>query len=256
VAELYVLIHAPVLGPASWRPVGAELSRAGHRVTVPSLAAFSAGGPPYAPRLVQLCAKQVKAAAAQQAPEAGPGSRAAGRPAADAVPDRVVLVLHSGAGPFAGQLAAAVGAGSVAAVFADAGLPARSGASPVVDARFLPYLREIASDGMVPPWPQWWPGADPAELYPNNAARVAVLADARPLPLSFFEETVPPAAATRPLRDAGYLLFSDGYRPEADEARSRGWPVTELAGSHLHPLVRPAEVAAAIVSLAQRPGSP
>jgi hypothetical protein len=228
VADLYILVHAPVLGPASWQPVGAELSAAGHRVILPSLTGFPASGPPYAPALIRLFAEQVEVAAA----------------------DRAVLVVHSGAGPFAAHLAAAVRSDRVAVVFADAGLPAESGAAPVVNAGFLPYLREIAADGMVPPWPQWWQGADPAELYPSDAARAAVLADARPLPLAFFEESLPSAPGRRPLRDASYLLFSAGYQDDADEARQRGWPVTELAGSHLHLLASPAEVAATITSLA------
>jgi hypothetical protein len=163
---------------------------------------------------------------------------AAGRP--------VVLVVHSGAGAFAGQLASALSARAV--IFADAGLPAPAEPTPVVDAAFLPYLRGIARDGIVPPWPEWFPGAGPAELFPGEAARAAVLADARPLPLAFFEEAVPPAA--RPLRGARYLLFSPGYQAAAAQARRRGWPVTELPGSHLHLLARPAEVARAIVGLA------
>jgi hypothetical protein len=237
---LFVLVHAPVLGPASWQPTAAELTRAGHRVVVPSLTDFAAGPPPYAPRLIRLVAEPVGSAA-------GPA-------------DRIVLVLHSGAGPFAAHLAAAVraavspaeAAASVAVVFADAGLPGPDGAAPVVDGAFLPYLRELAVGGVVPPWPDWWPGADPADLFPTPAAHAAVLADARPLSLDFFEETLPPVPPASRLGAAGYLLFSDGYRPEAERARGQGWPVAELAGSHLHPLVRPAEVAAEIIGLARR----
>ena len=54
-------------------------------------------------------------------------------------------------------------------------------------------------------------------------------------------------AADGPTR-ARYLLFSEGYGPEAAAARQRGWPVIELPGSHLHMLVDPAAVAAALVS--------
>jgi hypothetical protein len=226
--DLFALIHAPVLGPASWRPVAAELAAAGHRATVPSLAGFTAGGPPYAPALVELGAGQVARAAA--------GS------------DRVVLVVHSGAGAFAGALASAIDVAEVAVVFADAGLPEPAGPTPVVDGAFLPYLREIAVGGIVPPWPQWFPDAAPAELFPSEAARAAVEADARPLPLEFFEERVPPGA--RPPGGAGYLLFSAGYEAAAAQARRRGWPVRDLPGSHLHPLVAPADVAGALIELA------
>lgn len=179
-SDLHVLVPAPVLGPASWQPVADELTAGGARVIVPELAGFTDGGPPYAPRLVQRCTGQIAAALA-----AGPDA------------DRVVLVVHSGAGPFAAQLAAAVPAtpAGVAVVFADAGLPAIDGPTPVVDGGFLPYLRQLARDGVVPPWPQWFPEADPAELYPSEIARAAVLSDARPVPLSFFEEQLPAARA-------------------------------------------------------------
>lgn len=224
--DLIVLVHAPVLGPASWRPVADELTARGARVVVPALADFADGGPPYAPALVQVFADQLKAV-----------------PAAD----RVVLVVHSGAGPFAPQLAAAVPAdpGQVAVVFADAGLPAVSGPTPVVDDAFLPYLRRLARDGVVPPWPQWFPGADPAELYPSPAAEAAVLEDARPLPFSFFTEQL---AAVADPAVAQYLLFSEGYRTEAERASQRGWLVSELPGTHLHMLAEPTVVAAALLS--------
>lgn len=275
-----MLVHAPVLGPASWQPVAAELSGAGlslprspdgstarYRVAVADLTGFAAGEPPYAPRLVARFSGQVAEALAGTARGAssddgggphGRGGRPRGGASSGDGADHVVLVVHSGAGPFAAQLGAAVPAGRVSVIFADAGLPARAGPTPVVDAAFLPYLRQIAHDSVVPPWPQWFPEADPAELYPTEAARTAVLADARPLPLSFFEETLP--AVTGPaIVSAGYLLFSAGYQQEAGQARERGWPVTELPGTHLHPLAAPADVAAAIISLAAviaAPGSP
>jgi hypothetical protein len=236
-ADLIVLTHAPVLGPASWQPVGAALTAAGHRVAVPALTGFGAGDPPHAPRLIAAFADQVGAA-----------RRTAGA-AGGAVGD-VVLVVHSGAGPFAAQLAAAIPAARVSVIFADAGLPGQTGPTPVVDAGFLPYLRQIASAGVVPPWSQWFPEAEPAELYPSAAAQAAVVADARPLPLSFFEETLPAVPAGQSFSAAGYLLFSEGYQQEAARARERGWPVTELPGTHLHPLAAPADVAAAITSLA------
>ena len=73
--------------------------------------------------------------------------------------DRVVLVVHSGAGPFAARLASAVPAtpAGVAVVFADACLPAIDGPTPVVDGGFLPYLRQLARDGAAPAWPQGFP---------------------------------------------------------------------------------------------------
>jgi len=45
-------------------------------------------------------------------------------------------------------------------------------------------------------------------------------------------------------------LGPGSWRPVADELSRAGWPVRELPGEHLHMLVSPAEVAAAITSLA------
>lgn len=228
-SDLFVLVHAPALGPASWQPAAAELTRAGHQVAVPSLLGFTDGGPPYVPGLITSFAEQAAPAVSQ----AG----------------RVVLVVHSGAGPLAAMLASVLAAPEVQVIFADAGLPATSGPTPVADARFLPYLRDLARDGVVPPWPQWWPDADPAELCPGPAdLRAAVLGEAAALPLAFFTEKVPPSM--RPLGKAAYLRLSEGYEEEAAQARDRGWPVRELKGSHLHLVADPASVAGELETLA------
>jgi hypothetical protein len=228
-APVIALIHAPVLGPRGWLPVAGELSRAGNEVVVPALAGFTDGGAPYAPRLVRLAAGQVRAA----------------RPR-----DGVVLVMHSGAGVFAPHLAAAIGADDAVALFADAALPSRSSAGTVVDAEFLPYLRDLASDGIVPPWPRWWPDEDLSALFPDDVTRQAVTGEAAPLPLEFFEETLPTLPGGWPPCRAAYLVFSEPYRREAAAAAGAGWPVRELPGGHLHMLISPAEAAAAITGLA------
>jgi hypothetical protein len=228
-APLIALLHAPVLGPRSWLPVAGKLSRAGNEVVVPALAGFTDGGAPYAPRLVRLAADQVRA-----------GSR-----------DRVVLVVHSGAGVFAPHLVAAVGASDTVVVFADAALPSRASGSTVTDAAFLPYLRGLATGGIVPPWPLWWPGEDLSPLFPDEAARRAVSAEAAPLPLGFFAEVLPALPGGWPPCRAAYLVFSEPYRREAGQAARAGWPVRDLPGGHLHMLVNPGEVAAAITGLAE-----
>jgi hypothetical protein len=226
--DLIALIHAPALGPATWLPVARELSRAGIRVVVPDLGGFAEGGPPYVPRLVGLAARQLQA----------------GRD------DELVMVTHSGAGVFAPYLAAAAGAGRAAAVFADAALPRQPGTGTVVEAGFLPYLRQLADHRIVPPWPQWWPSEDLSPLFPDEAARESVTGEARPLPQAFFEEVLPALPDGSPPCVAGYLVFSEPYRREAGEAARAGWPVRELPGGHLHMLVDPGAVAATIVRLA------
>jgi hypothetical protein len=258
VGQVVVLLHAPSLGPASWLPVARELSGAGETVIVPSLAGFADGDPPYAQRLVRLAADQVLAqgCGGPDADDSGMPTPAdsgcsSGQPGTSlGRHDRVVLVVHSGAGVFAPHVLAAIGAADALTVFADAGLPGPAGAGPVVDDAFLPYLRDLASDGVVPPWPRWWPDEDLAPLFPDDATRRAVSAEAPALPLAFYEETLPAVAQRWSRYPAAYLLFSESYRESARQAAERGWPVRELPGEHLHMLVRPAELAAAITGLA------
>jgi hypothetical protein len=253
-AELFVLIHAPVLGPASWAPVAEQLARRGHQVVVPSLAGFTAGGPPYTPRLLKQARAQVQQARAQiqQARHE------------DAQAERVVLVVHSGAGVFAPYLAAGlagagadagagaaeVGGGGVAVIFADAALPPEDGRGQVIDAEFLPFVRDLSDDGVVPAWPRWWPAAELDPLFPDLATRERVSGEAASLPLAFFEETLPPWPAGWRSRRCAFLRFSEGYQELARRAAARGWPVQDLPGGHLHMLAAPAAVAEAIASLA------
>jgi hypothetical protein len=227
-APLVVLVHAPVLGPGSWAAVADELSRGGNAVLVPSLAGFADGGPPFTPRLVSRVAGQVRC---------GDG-------------DDVVLVAHSGGGVFVPHLLAALAGGDATAVFADAALPRQADPGTLTDAGFLPFLRELAGDGVVPPWPRWWPEEDLAPLFPDPATRETLCGEAGPLPLAFFEERLPVLPGGWPPSPAAYLVFSEPYRRQAAEAGRAGWPVRELPGGHLHMLVGPAEVAAAIMDLA------
>ncbi len=236
VTDAFVLLHAPALGPASWAPVAAALKRAGQQVVVPALAGFTTGGPPYLPRLVRQAVSQF--------------------PRTDA--GRVVLVPHSGAGVFTPYLAvevqrAAARDTAVAVVFADAALPAlpaAPGPATVVDPGFLPFLRDLAPDGIVPPWPDWWPDEDLSALFPDAPSERTVLGEAPALPFACYAEELPPVPDSWAACRCAYLQFSPGYQEQAAAARGQGWPVRELSGEHLHMLIDPAAVAAALIDLA------
>jgi hypothetical protein len=80
--------------------------------------------------------------------------------------------------------------------------------------------------------------------------RGSVAREAHAMPLAFFEEVLPQVPGSWRSCHPAYLRFSEGYQEPAREAASRGWPVRELPGEHLHMLVRPADVATAIIGLA------
>src|SRR5258708_18493638 len=80
-AARLLLVHSPLVGPATWDLVAAELAGRGCEVGVPDLTGTVTAGPPYCPRQAEGIARS-----------------ASGRPA--------ILIGHSGAGP----LLAAAGA--------------------------------------------------------------------------------------------------------------------------------------------------
>ena len=159
----------------------------------------------------------------------------------------VVLVVHSNAGLHAPRLASRLGAR--ATVYVDAALAGNGPDTALAPSRFLERLETLADDdGVLPPWTQWWEDDDVRALFPDAATRGVVEAEQPRLPLSYFTSRVevPAGWADRP---CAYLAFGDTYADEVAFARAHGWPVQVLAGRHLHQLVAPAEVAAAITGL-------
>jgi hypothetical protein len=226
---LFVLIHSPSVGPATWTPVAGELARRGQVAVVPSLLLVGAGEPP--------AWRHVAAAVADAL---------AGVP-----PDRpVALVAHSNAGLFIPVVRRAVRQPVAASVFVDALLPAARGATPVANEEFLGFLRGIVRpDGLLPRWTDWWDEVDIAPMFPDDETR-RVVSDEQPrLPLSYYEQAVPVPGgwADHP---CAYLLFAPAaYQAMADEARARGWSVRHVPGEHLHQIVDPSAVADELISL-------
>jgi hypothetical protein len=160
----------------------------------------------------------------------------------------VVLVPHSNAGLYAPLLAERIGAR--ATVYVDAALAGDGPDAPLAPPRFLELLEGLAGDdGLLPPWTQWWD--DVSGLFPDEETSAAVEAGQPRLPLSYFTSrvAVPSGWFDRP---CAYLAFGDTYADEVAFALAQEWPLTVLPGRHLHQLVAPVEVAAAIEELAAR----
>jgi hypothetical protein len=205
-----------------WSWVADELRRRGHRVTVPALTdAAGTGG-------WEACVAAVLDAVRTDEP--------------------VALVGHSGAGPLLPAIAERLPTPPALLVFVDANLPPVAGDAPLVPDAFAQALQDLAKDGILPRWSEWFsPGAVEA-LLPDPQRRAAVLAEQPRVPLAFFDGRVPmPADWFR--SSCAYIILSDPYRPDAAEAASRGWPVVELVASHLEPAVHPANVADALLDV-------
>ena len=219
-----ILVHSPSVGPLTWAPVAQRL---GDRAVVPSLLSVADAGPPFWPAVAGTVRDAV-----DQLP-----------------PDRdVILVTHSNAGYFTPVIVEASPRPVAGCVFVDAGLPARTGSTPLAEAEFLEFLRPKVTDGRLPRWTDWWDDADVAPMFPDEPTRRAVCAEQPRLPLSYYEEQVPapPGWADRP---CGYLLFGTPYEPMAEEARERGWRVDHVPGEHLHQIVDPDTVASRILAM-------
>ncbi len=106
----------------------------------------------------------------------------------------------------------------------------------------------VGADGLLPPWTEWWSEEELAALLPDPASRSAVAAEQHRLPLSYFTATLDaPAGWTD--GPAAYLAFDDTYQVERENAERWGWRVHTLPGKHLHQLVDPKGVAAAVDGL-------
>jgi hypothetical protein len=211
-----VLLASPLLGPAVWSPVAAELRDRGREVTVaPS------------PGAVSSPAEVIE----QWVP---------------AIPDGpVVLVPHSNAGLYVAALAEARDVTGV--VFVDALLPGEGPSTRTAEPAFREFLAGLADDrGVLPPWTGWWPNMGP--LFPDPSARAAVEAEQPRLPLAYFDAAVPTPPSWRSL-PAAYLGFGDSYADEQELATARGWPLVRLPGQHLHLLVDATAVATAVLGL-------
>lgn len=232
---IYVLVHSPVTGPATWEEVAGELRSLGREAIVPDV---------------------------------GPGSRPYwsgwARAVADSLPEEarsgpVCFVGHSAAGLMLPLIERLLPEGAVSrSVYADASLPAEPGRSlaDVVSAAFgvpASAILEQADDrGDLPPWGHDWPDEAWHALIPDEPRRRRFRAQLHPTPVELYEEIIPSTPGT--VGHSAYLLFSEPYRPMALRAQAAGWPVHELRGQHLHMLVEPERVAAEIVSLAERVG--
>jgi pimeloyl-ACP methyl ester carboxylesterase len=223
-----VLVHSPSVGPLTWAPIADRLTAQGRTAIVPALLDVADAAPPFWPRVVE----SVAAAVDDLPPELS-----------------IVLVAHSNAGLFVPLIVESSPRPVAGCVFVDAALPARSGPTAVVPPEMLDFLRAKITDGRLPQWTSWWDEADVAPMFPDPVTREAISAEQPRLPMSYYEQAVPvPVGWDR--MPCSYLLFGPPYEEVADDARDRGWRVEQVPGEHLHQVVAPDAVTAAIVRLA------
>jgi hypothetical protein len=224
----FVLVHSPSVGPATWKPVAERLPGP---VLVPSLLDVADSPPPFWPRVVELVRKAIS-------------ELPAGRP--------VIVVAHSNAGLFVPLIVEASTRPVAGCVFVDAALPARTEATPVAPPELIRFLEaKVGDDGRLPPWTAWWDEADVAPMFSDPRTRAVVEAEQPRLPLSYYRQMIP-VASRWDRRPCAYLLFGPPYDEIAEDARGRGWAVTEIRGRHLHGIVDPDAVAAYLIGFREK----
>jgi hypothetical protein len=221
----WVLLHSPLTGPAVWRAVAAEAVRKGLDVTVPDLPDLAQVTPPYYPALGYAVASQIM--------RGGP----------------TALIVHSGAGGLAAQVANSAGSAIAQVVFVDAILPhpGRTWFSTAGDA-FAEGVRAKAREGEVPPWDQWFPPGALAGLIGDHALRKAFVRELRPTPVAFLDEPAPDLDIPEHVGWA-YLRLSKAYEAEAREARRLGRLTLRRDLNHLAMMTHPAEVVSSLRNL-------
>jgi hypothetical protein len=214
---LALLVHSPLVGPSTLLPLARQLEVLGWSTVVPDLR--NAIGSPQ---------EFVAAARPLELPE--------------------LVVGHSGAGAFLPVVAQVSDAR--ATVFVDAVLP-HSDCPYLPSKDFTALLDRLhVSDGLLPPWNDWWTPEVMARLVPDDALRRRLVDEIVRVPRSFYDASfeLPQGWYSRP---AGYLQLSPAYDAEATRADDWGWPVARLDGKHLDVAVRPVVVAHHVDDLAR-----
>ena len=215
-------MHSPVVGPSTWRWVADVLLHHGHTVVTPNLIDAASTGSPYA-----FAEAAVRAADSKEA---------------------TVVAGHSGAGAVLPLIAERMKPVLRQVVFVDAGVPPCEGTFSI-GGDFLATLRNLATEGLLPPWSRWWDEDVMGALVPNEQRRREIEQELPRLPLSFYEASIE-VPTNWCSADCGYLLLSEAYRPDASRATSLGWPVVERIGAHLDIVNDGEQIACSLVDLA------
>ncbi len=167
-----------------------------------------------------------------------------------------VLVGHSSASPLVADLATKVPCRAV--IIVDGEVPPKEGPAAPVRPALRGFISSLAeTDGTLPIWSRWFRSdARRASLVGIDAlardpAAFAEFESGLPrLTVDWFDDTI--ELANWDHVPAGFIQTSPIYDHAAAEAHRRGWPVIQLAGTHLHPTLCPAETADALITLSRQ----
>jgi hypothetical protein len=230
----FVLVAGPLVRASSWEPTAKYLRQAGSLVQVPDILAHHASPPAWSAWTRSLLDHIASAS-------------------------ELILVGHSSASALVADLATKLPTRSVTIV--DGEIPPSQGAASPVRPALRDFIRSLAkADGSLPLWSRWFSGdAQRASLVgidvlASDPVAFAEFENGLPkMRVDWFDDTIELASWDH--IPAGFIQTSKIYDHAAAEARRRGWPVTQLQGTHLDPTLRPVETAEAILSMSRRLGA-
>lgn len=226
-----ILVPGPLVRASSWEPTARCLRASGCRVQVPDVLTRRQEPPPWSEWTSHLLELATSG-------------------------DEAILVGHSSASALVADLATKLPTGGIIVV--DGDVPPSQGAARPVRPALLDLIRGLVQpDGMLPIWSRWF--AHDARRH--SLVGLDVLARDAPafarfeseLPrmhIDWFDDTI--ALDNWDHIPAGLIQTSAIYDHAAAEAERRGWPSMNLHGTHLHPMLEPAETSSAILAMARR----
>jgi hypothetical protein len=227
----FVLIAGPLVRASSWEPTANSLRQAGSPVQLPDILADHASPPAWRAWSQSLLDHIT--------------------PAND-----LMVVGHSSATMLAAELATRLNAQGV--ILVDGDVPPAHGAAAPVRPALYDFIRSLArADGSLPIWSRWFTGDRERaalvgiDILARDAAAFAEFESGLPdMRLGWFDDTIELSSWEH--IPTGYIQTSTIYDHAAREAEQRGWPVTRLQGTHLHPTLCPAETADALLAMSRR----
>jgi hypothetical protein len=165
------------------------------------------------------------------------------------LPDKIILAAHSAAGAYLPVIAAGLSQKISAYIFVDARLPQNGATLDDQDSsREREQRKSLATNGLLPPWSQWFGEEVMEEILPRKEQREQFTEELRPIPLRLFHEKIN-YPSKWPDAPCAYLCLSEFYKPLAAQAATQGWPTKVIYATHLYPVPHPHKVAQLLIDL-------
>jgi hypothetical protein len=223
-----ILVPGPFVRASSWEPTAKYLREAGYNAQAPDVLANQLQPPAWSAWTSYLLRHIFPC-------------------------DEPVLIGHSSAGPLVADLASKLHCRCI--VIVDGHVPPSQGFAPPVRPAFRDFIESLAAGrGILPIWSRWFSGDTQREallgldrLASNPAAFAEFENELLRFSVDWFDDTF--ELANWDQVPAGFIQTCALYDYAAEEAQRRGWRVTKLQGTHMHPMLEPAETARAIISM-------